>query len=200
MRKSWQLMISLFRTIEKPMALKLIRCMRLRHQRISFILSALIQTYAWIRFLSLVVKTKKEIITTFPIFLRNIFLFSGLALTLKILLQLGSTIPALSQLAFGFRPIVIAYLHLILLAVISLFLLFYIFATHLVRLNNSIKTGLIIFTVGVFLNEIILAVQGVAGFSYTRIPFVNEMLFGAAIVLVVGIGITALSSLRKVKI
>ena len=164
------------------------------------VLSALIQTYAWIRFLSLVVKTKKEIITTFPIFLRNIFLFSGLALTLKILLQLGSTIPALSQLAFGFRPIVIAYLHLILLAVISLFLLFYIFATHLVRLNNSIKTGLIIFTVGVFLNEIILAVQGVAGFSYTRIPFVNEMLFGAAIVLVVGIGITALSSLRKVKI
>ena len=164
------------------------------------VLSAIIQVYAWFKFLYIVVKTKREIVQNYPIFLRNIFLFSGLALCIKFLLQLGSTIPALSQLAFGFRPIVIAYLHLILLAVFSLFLLFYIFVNKLISLNNVIKTGLITFTIGVFLNEIILAVQGVAAFSYTRIPYVNEMLFGAAIVLVVGIGITALSSLRKVKI
>ncbi|MFD2910065.1 hypothetical protein ACFSX9_15130 [Flavobacterium ardleyense] len=164
------------------------------------VLSAVIQVYAWFKFLAIVIKTKSEVIKTYPVFLRNIFLFSALALTLKLLLQLGSTIPALSQLAFGFRPIVIAYLHLILLAVISLFLLFYIFATDLIRVNKGIKIGLIIFTVGVFLNEIILAIQGVAGFSYTKVPYVNEMLFVAAIVLVTGIGITAFSSGKKVKI
>ena len=59
-----------------------------------------------------------------PYFLKYILLFVGFALSAKFLLQLGSTIPALSQLGFGFRPIVIAYLHLVLLAVISLFLLF----------------------------------------------------------------------------
>jgi hypothetical protein len=164
------------------------------------VISAIIQVYAWFKFLSIVVKSRREMVRNYPTFLRNIFLFAGLALTLKLLLQLGSTIPALSQLAFGFRPIVIAYLHLILLAVISLFLLFYIFATKLILPNNAVKNGLITFAIGVFLNEIILAIQGVAGFSYTKVPFVNEMLFGAAIVLVIGIGITAIFSLKKVKI
>lgn len=164
------------------------------------VLSAIIQVYAWFKFVGIIVKTKNEIIQSYPTFLRNIFLFSSLALSLKFLLQLGSTIPALSQLAFGFRPVVIAYLHLILLAVISLFLLFYIFATKLIQVNNGVKIGLITFAIGVFLNEIILAFQGFAGFSYTKVPFVNEMLFGAAIVLVIGIGMTAIFSLRKVKI
>lgn len=164
------------------------------------VLAAIIQVYAWFKFLVIVAKSRREMVKSYPTFLRNIFLFAGLALTLKLLLQLGSTIPALSQLAFGFRPIVIAYLHLILLAVISLFLLFYIFATKLIQPNNAVKIGLITFAIGVFLNEIILAIQGVAGFSYTKVPYVNEMLFGAAIVLVIGIGITAVFSIRKVKI
>ena len=59
--------------------------------------------------------------------------------------------------------------------------------------------GVIIFSIGVLLNEIILAVQGIASFSYTIIPFANEMLFGAAIILVSGIGITAFYSIKKVK-
>ena len=163
------------------------------------VVSAFIQVYAWFKFLAIVIKTKSEIIKNYPVFLRNILLFAGFALTIKLLLQLGSTIPAVSQLAFGFRPIVIAYLHLILLAVISLFLLFYIFASKLIPISKGIKTGLTTFAIGVFLNEIILAVQGIASFSYTRIPFVNELLFGAAIVLVAGIGATAVFSLKKVK-
>ena len=164
------------------------------------VVAAVVQVYAWFKFLSIIVHTKREIFGKYPVFLRYILVFIGFALSLKILLQLGSTIPALSQLAFGFRPIVIAYLHLILLGVISLFLLFYIFATDLIRFNKSIKTGLITFTIGVILNECILAVQGIGSFSYTKIPYANEMLFGAAIVLVLGIGITTAFSLKKVKI
>lgn len=161
------------------------------------VLAAIIQVYAWFKFLSIVVKVKKEIVMQYPSFLRYILMFVGFALTTKFLLQLGSTIPAISQLAFGFRPIVIAYLHLILLAVISLFLLFYIFATRLIKLKTPIRFGLITFTIGVLLNELILAVQGIASFSYTSIPFVNDMLFGAAIVLVFGIGITFVSALTS---
>jgi hypothetical protein len=47
------------------------------------------------------------------------------------------------------------------------------------------------------LNEVILAIQGIASFSYTVIPLVNEMLFGAAIVLVLGIGIMAIYVYKK---
>lgn len=163
------------------------------------VIAAFVQVYTWFRFLIIIVKTKREFLENFPFFLRYILLFVGFALSVKFLLQLGSTIPVLSKLAFGFRPIVIAYLHLVLLAIISLFLLFYIYANHLIQFNNQIKRGVIIFSIGVLLNEIILAIQGIASFSYTPIPFVNELLLGAAIVLVLGIGITAFYSIKKVK-
>ncbi|MBP9793472.1 MAG: hypothetical protein KBC56_05675 [Flavobacterium sp.] len=163
------------------------------------VISAFVQVYAWFRYLIIIVKTRREYLQNFPYFLRYVLLFVGFALSIKFLLQLGSTIPVLSQLAYGFRPIVIAYLHLVLLAVITLFLLFYMYATHLIHFNKPIKIGVIIFSVGVVLNEIILAIQGVAAFSYTLIPFINEMLFGAALVLVLGIGITAFYSIIKVK-
>lgn len=162
--------------------------------------AAFTQVFAWYKFLIIIIKTKREFFTNFPYFLRYILLFVALSVSIKVLLQLGSTIPALSQLAFGFRPIVIAYLHLVLLAIISLFLLFYIYVNHLIHSNKKIKLGVIIFSIGVFLNEIILAVQGIASFSYTLIPYVNGMLFGVAIVLVSGIGLTAVYSIKKVKI
>ena len=164
------------------------------------VIAAFLQVYAWFKMVFLLSKTHFGTFQNYPIFLRYLLLFVGFALSAKLLLQLGSTIPALSQLAFGFRPIVIAYLHLVLLAVISLFLLFYIYANHFFYLVEGIKVGLIIFSIGVLLNELILAVQGIASFSYTVIPFVKEMLFGAAIVLSVGIFITGFYSIKKSKI
>jgi hypothetical protein len=109
--------------------------------------------------------------------------FISLALIVKFLLQLGSTVPAVSELAFGFRPIVIAYLHLILLAIISLFLLFYVYANNFIAINKRTILGLILFSKGVILNEVVLGIQGVASLSYTLIPYVNEVLFGIAILL-----------------
>lgn len=159
--------------------------------------AAFTQVYAWFKLLYILIKTKLEILENYPYFLRYILLFVGFALSIKFLLQLGSTIPALSQLAFGFRPIVIAYLHLVLLAIITLFLLFYIFVNHIFLINKKIKFGIILFSIGVLFNEVILAIQGIASFSYTLIPHVNGMLFGAAIILVTGIGITAYFSIAE---
>ncbi|MDI9256241.1 hypothetical protein [Flavobacterium sedimenticola] len=164
------------------------------------VLAALFQSYAWFKLLVVLAKIKKGYIDNYPFFLRYIILFVAIACSLKLLLQLGSTIPALSQLAFGFRPIVIAYLHLVLLAVISLFLLFYMYVNHYFYISKPIRFGIILFSVGVFLNELVLAVQGIASFSYTIIPRVNELLFGVAVLLVSGIAITTYHSIKKVKI
>jgi hypothetical protein len=163
------------------------------------VIAAFIQVFTWFKLLFILVKNKLEVLENYPYFLRYILLFIGFALSIKFLLQLGSTIPAVSQLAFGFRPVVIAYLHLVLLAIISLFLLFYIYTNHFFFINNQIKFGIILFSIGVLLNEIFLAIQGIGAFSYTTIPYVNEMLFGIAIILVSGIGITAFYSVKKVK-
>jgi hypothetical protein len=53
------------------------------------------------------------------------FLFgvSALALILKSILQTASSFPAVVELANAFRPIVIAYLHLVLIGFVSIFLL-----------------------------------------------------------------------------
>lgn len=164
------------------------------------LIAAFVQVYAWFRLLIIIMKTKLDFIKNQPVFLRYILGFIAIATSVKFFLQLGSTIPALSQLAFGFRPIVIAYLHLVLLAIISLFLLFYIYANHIFYMHNKLKFGIILFTIGIFLNEFALAVQGVAAFSYTLIPYINEILFGIAGILLLGISITTYYSIKKVKI
>lgn len=163
------------------------------------VLAAFTQVFAWYKLLIIIIRKKGKSLTYLAYFLRYILTFVAFSVSVKVVLQFGSTIPSLSQLAFGFRPIVIAYLHLVLLAIVSLFLLFYIYCNHLIHSNKKIKTGVIIFSAGVFLNEIILTVQGIASFSYTVIPYINELLFGAAVVLVSGIGLTAFYSIKKVK-
>jgi hypothetical protein len=163
------------------------------------VISALIQVFAWFKLLAVLIKTRKDSLGNYAPLLRYILLFVSFALSIKLVLQLGSTIPAISQLAFGFRPIVIAYLHLVLLAIMSLFILFYIYANHLIVINKKIKCGIVIFSIGVILNEIVLAIQGLAAFSYIPIPYVNEILFGIAIILFFGIGTIAFFSIKKVK-
>jgi hypothetical protein len=161
------------------------------------VIAAIFQVYAWFRFLYLFIKSKNQNISALPALLRYLLAFIGFAVSIKLLLQLGSTIPQMSQLAFGFRPIVIAYLHLVLLAIISLFLLFYCFASKLLPMTTGIKTGLKVFILGVVANEVILALQGTASLDYVPIPFVNEMLFGAAIVLVAGVGIMVINLIKQ---
>jgi len=163
------------------------------------VIAATIQVFAWFRFLMILLETRRNSLENYSPLFKYILLFVSFALSIKLLLQLGSTVPFISQLAFGFRPIVIAYLHLILLAIITLFLLFYIYANHLVFITKKIKYGVLLFSIGVLLNEIVLAVQGIASFSYFVIPFVNEMLFAVAIILFLGIGFTAYFSIKKVK-
>lgn len=120
-------------------------------------------------------------------FERNVLRILLATLSIKFLLQLGSTHPDLSQLAFGFRPIVIAYLHLVLLAFSSLFLVHYCYLNRLMVVNRFITRSLIVLIIGIFLNEAALAIQGGAGIIYFLVPYMNETLFVISIVMVIGL-------------
>ncbi|MCK6608916.1 MAG: hypothetical protein L6Q46_11560, partial [Flavobacterium sp.] len=146
-------------------------------------ISAIVQVVVWYLLFKTIFKENKSIFVNLPNYLKYLILFISFALSAKFLLQLGSTVPAISKLAFGFRPIIIAYLHLILLAIISLFLLFYIYVNDFIAVNKKTVLGLVLFSIGVVLNEVVLGIQGVASFSYTLIPNINEALFGIAILL-----------------
>ena len=112
-----------------------------------------------------------------------LFDFIAISGTLKFFLQLGSTVPFLSHLVFGFRPIVIAYLHLVLLALISMLLILYMYSAQFISNNKLSSMALFCFMLGVLLNELALAVQGLASLSYIAVPKINIVLFFIALLL-----------------
>lgn len=124
---------------------------------------------------------------------KALFVLSAIALTIKLLLQAGSVIPSLSILAFGFRPIVIGYLHLALLGVITLFILSYITGMQLIPVNRVTRTGIVIFTSGIILNELFLMIQGISDLYYRALPFMNPLLFVATLTMLTGITTTVYS-------
>ena len=161
------------------------------------VLASFVQVIAWIVFVRVLFTSRNIIITTISKEVKWLFGLSAVALTIKLLLQLSSTIPYLSQLAFGFRSIVIAYLHLVLLGVITIFLLGYIFTLNVLTVKKTTVYGVIIFVIGIFLNELMLMLQGVASFSYTIIPYTNELLLSFALMMFSGIILLLVSQLRK---
>jgi hypothetical protein len=161
------------------------------------VIAAFIQVFVWIKIIKAIKTSLKLGGTTLNKFQIYLFLFVGIAFTIKLLLQLGSTIPAVSTLAFGFRPIVIAYLHLVLLAVISVFILSYLYTFKLIEVNKLTTTAFGVFVIGILLNELVLAVQGIAAFSYIVVKYVNETLFGISLILLIGAFLMVFSQKRK---
>ena len=163
------------------------------------VIAAMTQVFSWFKFLVILLKTRKNALENYAPLLRYLLLFVSFALSIKLLLQLGSTVPYISHWAFEFRPIVIAYLHLVLLAIFTLFIFFYIYANHLIFINRKIKYGILLFSIGVVLNEIVLAIQGIASINYIVIPYANELLFAIATILFLGIGFIFYFSIKKRK-
>ncbi len=150
------------------------------------VIAAFAQLAGWIWLVYILRSTWQQLKNNFSATAKYILAFSAVALSAKLLLQLGSTLPSLSNLAFGFRPIVIGYLHLVLLGFITLFLVGFMFAEKHIYLNRMAITGAYMFSGAVIVNEILLMVQGTAAISYTPIPFINEMLLAAALLLFTG--------------
>lgn len=154
---------------------------------IMVVAAACLQMGGWILFVMRVNPAIKPVVNKLPVLSKWLLGLSAAALTIKLLLQLGSTIPSLSDMAFGFRPIVIGYLHLVLLAVISLFIIGVAVALGQLKVNRGLKAGVSTLIIGVFLNELMLMIQGTAALSYNNIPYTNELLFAIALIMFLGI-------------
>jgi hypothetical protein len=113
---------------------------------------------------------------------------SAISFILRITLQALSTIPALSKFAFAYRPVVIGYLHLILLGCISLFLLGYMYGCRLWNTYPKLAiTGFLFFVGGILGTEGTLMLQGFGYIGWISIPYTNEVLFASALCMFTGI-------------
>ncbi|HCY89790.1 MAG TPA: hypothetical protein DHV17_05970 [Chitinophagaceae bacterium] len=151
------------------------------------IIAVILQIIGWIKLASIVLKYKTAIREQCTALGGTLLLLSFIAFSIKIILQSGSVIPVMSTLAFGFRPIVIGYLHLVLLAVTSLCIIGLMLAYRKIALNKPGRAGAYIFTAGIIINELLLMTQGLAGMYYIALPHINEWLFGAALIMFSGI-------------
>ncbi len=151
---------------------------------ILIIIAVLLQITGWVQLLNILFKF---INAQAKSFFKTVMLLWIVAVSIKLLLQAFSVIPSLSTLAYGFRPIVIGYLHLVLLGIITLFILNYCFFTDAFSLTKKAKAAFIIFIAGIILNELLLMIQGVADLQYYAIPYLNHLLLAAAIIMFIGI-------------
>lgn len=151
------------------------------------VLSAALQFISWLWVALRLRKKAITILLNIPSIAKWLFSLSALAYTLKVLLQLGSTIPALSNIAFGFRPVVVAYLHLVFLGVISLFIIAYVLGWVFTKISNLARRGMMLFVVGIILSETALMIQGLFAIGYHMVPYINEIIFAITILIFLGI-------------
>ena len=150
---------------------------------VAIVVATIMQTIGAVLLFVFIKKNWSNLVLKWSPMHRFVLLYAGFAFAVKIALQLGSTIPALNQFAFGFRNVVIAYLHLVLLMCIATFLVNQILATHYFSITNKLLMGFKLLLLGIFLNELILGLMGVFSIKYISIPFANEMLLGVSLLM-----------------
>ncbi len=146
------------------------------------ILSALAQIIVWV--IILIQLSKAKLLSALKIETKVVTSILLIAFSLKLVLQLFSTIPFISHLAYSLRPIVIAYLHLVLLVIISSFILQYLYR-FVLKVNVNIY--MLVFMFFILINEFLLGIQGIAGMFQVVIPNVHYYLFSISIGIVLSI-------------
>lgn len=150
-------------------------------------ISGILQLFVLFYFIQLYSVVRKNNLNKFTKTTKYLWIMASIAFVLKIILQMLSVIPYLSHFAFGFRPIVIGYLHLSFIGIISFFILGYINEVlkpvHR-RLNGG---GIILFVIGFLVQEIVLMMQGLEAMEIEPLPHASMILFGCAIAMAIGL-------------
>ncbi len=150
--------------------------------------AGIVQILAMVLFIRLYLCCKQGILDAIPLVVKWLWGFAFLALVLKITMQAFSVIPSISHFAFGFRPIVIGYLHLVLLGLVTFFILGFLVQQKLLYITQPMaRRGLAFFISGVVLNETLLMIQGIWSIWYETVPYTSQALFVVAIVMFLGL-------------
>jgi hypothetical protein len=151
------------------------------------IASAMSQFFVFGKYVAISWKNRELIKQQHPSFARRVLLLATIALALKLILQMGSTIPSLSNWAYGYRPIVIGYLHLVLLGVITLSILGMAIQWGWIQLNRVTKIGMIVFISGLILNELALFIQGISSIILFEATYTGNWLLLASFMMMLGL-------------
>jgi hypothetical protein len=125
-------------------------------------LGSFLQGYALLRLLLDTKDQLKSIIKNLTSIEKTLVAFSSAALVLKTLLPLFMVYPDLMRLSHEIRSITVAYLHMLMLGLISGFLVFIKFRSKFFSSHSSVfQCGVWLFILGFLLTESILFFQGI---------------------------------------
>ena len=118
---------------------------------------------------------------------RNLLILSMVSFAIKMLLQMGTIIPSLRNAVFGYRPIIIGFLHLVFLGLVTFYILSNLLESGIFSIEKSFsRTAIVFFSIAILFNETILLVQGIGLMFYTTNPAYPFLLWVAALLLFTG--------------
>lgn len=124
--------------------------------------------------------------------------FAMLSFVVKTLLQMGTIVPDLGNTIFGYRPIIIGFLHLVFLGFVS----FYLLSRHIDegifnRQSPFAKGALSLFAFGIIAQEVVLMIQGIGLLTGSAPHIYHWMLWGLSLLLFLGALLIAAAGLSN---
>jgi hypothetical protein len=107
----------------------------------------------------------------------RLYVFAIGALVLKVVLQVASAFPAVAVLGYTYRNFIIAYLHLVLLGCISMFLFAFVCSSYPKVRTPLFKSGFRLFLLSFLTTETLLAVQAGSAMLGVTLPHAALWLF-----------------------
>jgi hypothetical protein len=159
---------------------------------------AIVQLAALWFFVKLIAAQRKNLANSLHPLARWFWIIAGSAFALKLMLQGFSAIPQLNTYAFGIRAIVIGFLHLVLLAFVSVFIAGYFIQQQFIAIQNTvICKAAWLFITGVLANEFVLMLQGFAAIKYDTVPYANYLLLATALIIFISLVLLLSSGLTN---
>lgn len=118
---------------------------------------------------------------------RTLLIFALVSFVIKMLLQTGTTIPSLGNAVFGFRPIIIGFLHLVFLGLVTFYMLAHLIERGIFSMEKAFARFAIgFFCAAIIINEGILLADGIGLMLSTAYPVYGTLLWIASILLLTG--------------
>ena len=133
-------------------------------------------------------KKRRKIKQLFPFYSFPILQLTFWAFLIKVLMQMASSFPEISMMAYNSRNFVIGYLHIAFLGFISFFLIACLLQENILQVKSTAKYGMWIFLSGFIGSELIIFCQPLfLRWGWGSIPFAYESLFGITALMPLGI-------------
>lgn len=146
------------------------------------------------RFAELARSVKSELYGVNPL-ARRIGALALVAFALKTIAQLLTIFPAIGDAVSTNRPVIIMYLHLVMLGFVTLYIFAQLlYAGYFTTVKVLAGLGMIVFIIALVFNEILLLMQGMPGIFKVQLEVYLWGLWLAAAGLVTGAGMVALAA------